>query len=355
MYKSTGRALCFSRQGGIDIEDYYMAMIRLVRTLFALVLTVYHLDSRAQFGAQSDRDNNCVKKLSGDQVDELSQIMSAFEFPDWANYPTSSVSLRNAIYTAYDGKDFYSGRSIAIEEMVIDHIIPKSKGGPDNFFNYVPTVAALNIRKSAYFDQASAVAILSLVRLVFANKVKVLLAKTSQASRIRRPKTMTLAELSRIQTGWISLEGFVIKAAHRRQAERNEKVFEYLTELIKTNIDRNVIDLRIDDLSIPNLRPWAVLEALKSLDGIIRIIGRVRFDDNETTAISDLFEVLQIKHNGQRLSALGLTYSANIKIQIWIHPILQRVLAENNNILEAGGNFYFGRDTIATKLFSHNP
>jgi|GEM_PF-3547057 len=57
-------------------------------------------------------------------------------------------NVRKAVYRAFKGQCFYTGRPVREEEMVIDHLIPVSKGGRDSFENYVLTFGDLNAGKS---------------------------------------------------------------------------------------------------------------------------------------------------------------------------------------------------------------
>lgn len=98
-------------------------------------------------------------------------VLDQFEFPEEANVLISNKHLRRAIYDVFGGKDIYTGEEIAFEDMRIDHFVPSSKGGPDNIFNYVVTNARINSRKSAAFDPAAAIPMLSLIRTVYAPKV----------------------------------------------------------------------------------------------------------------------------------------------------------------------------------------
>lgn len=56
--------------------------------------------------------------------------------------------VRKAVYRAYKGQCFFTGRFVSEEEMVIDHLIAKSKGGEDSFENFVLTFKDLNLGKS---------------------------------------------------------------------------------------------------------------------------------------------------------------------------------------------------------------
>lgn len=61
--------------------------------------------------------------------------------------------VRAAIYHAYRGECFYTGRSIKPGEMVIDHLICLNKGGTDSLDNYVLTFKDLNLGKGNKLDE----------------------------------------------------------------------------------------------------------------------------------------------------------------------------------------------------------
>ena len=79
--------------------------------------------------------------------------------------------LRKALYSAHDGKCFYTGRLVAFEDMHIDHIIPKAKGGKNCIANYVLTCGAINIRKSAKHSDKFAAMAAELNQLLYVEKV----------------------------------------------------------------------------------------------------------------------------------------------------------------------------------------
>lgn len=64
----------------------------------------------------------------------------------------SNPHVRKAIYRAYKGQCFFTGRPVSEEDMAIDHLIPKSKGGEDSFENFVLTFHDLNSGKSNKLD-----------------------------------------------------------------------------------------------------------------------------------------------------------------------------------------------------------
>ena len=64
----------------------------------------------------------------------------------------SNPHVRKAIYRAYKGQCFFTGRPVSEEDMAIDHLIPKSKGGEDSLENFVLTFHDLNSGKSNKLD-----------------------------------------------------------------------------------------------------------------------------------------------------------------------------------------------------------
>jgi len=76
------------------------------------------------------------------------------------------------VYLAYKRKCFFTGRPVAREEMVIDHLIPVSKNGKDCFENYVLTFKDLNIGKSNKIDENQIDGMKYIVELVYAPRAK---------------------------------------------------------------------------------------------------------------------------------------------------------------------------------------
>ena len=107
----------------------------------------------------------------------------------------SNPLIRDAVYLAYKGECFFTGRSVARDEMVIDHLIPVSKNGKDCFENYVLTFKDLNIGKSNKIDEDLINRMKSIVELVFAPRAKKIyekLNKIKSSKKYRKPKGLTL-------------------------------------------------------------------------------------------------------------------------------------------------------------------
>ena len=92
-------------------------------------------------------------------------------FPKEWNLSIGNKRLRKAIFEAFKGKCFYSGRPLTLENMRIDHVIPLSKGGPNNIYNYVLCEEEINTQKTNNFDPIKVQPILYLVSSVYVQKV----------------------------------------------------------------------------------------------------------------------------------------------------------------------------------------
>lgn len=97
----------------------------------------------------------------------------------------SNHNLRTAIYKVFGGRCFYTGRKVSEEDMVIDHVVPKSKGGEDSPYNYVLTTKDINSSKSDKIDLDGVDPILYLIRTVYAPKVLRLIKPKASGSKKR--------------------------------------------------------------------------------------------------------------------------------------------------------------------------
>jgi hypothetical protein len=83
----------------------------------------------------------------------------------------SDKNLRSAIYEAFDGKCFYTGRDVPEIDMTVDHLMPKALGGKNIIENYVLTNRRTNLKKSANIDSDRIDKMLFIVRSAYAPKV----------------------------------------------------------------------------------------------------------------------------------------------------------------------------------------
>lgn len=79
--------------------------------------------------------------------------------------------LRKALYSVHDGQCFYTGRYVAFEDMHIDHIVPRAKGGKNCIANYVLTCGTINRRKHAKHSDKFAAMAIELNQLLYVDTV----------------------------------------------------------------------------------------------------------------------------------------------------------------------------------------
>lgn len=84
---------------------------------------------------------------------------------------TSDILLRRSMLVAYDGRCFYSGRMVDIDNMAIDHILPVSLGGKNCISNYVLCDVSLNLKKSNTYNSEFGKIVKAYNDLVFVPKV----------------------------------------------------------------------------------------------------------------------------------------------------------------------------------------
>lgn len=106
----------------------------------------------------------------GHGAESAAAVLAAFAFPAEAAAPTSDPAMRRALLEAHGGLDYYTRQPLAPGDMVVDHVVPRSLGGPDNVFNYVPTTQPVNGAKGGKFDPLAATAVLSVLRTHYAPK-----------------------------------------------------------------------------------------------------------------------------------------------------------------------------------------
>lgn len=135
--------------------------------------------------ALSDQDdarlNEICPALFSSVLDPgIKSALLGFTFERGSFRSTSDRKLRVAIYEAFNGVDFYTQQKISFSEMVIDHVVPRSAGGPDSYFNYVITNRTTNAAKLAKADPVAVVGTLAIVRTVYAPRVKAILEKIAE-------------------------------------------------------------------------------------------------------------------------------------------------------------------------------
>lgn len=112
---------------------------------------------------------------------------------------TGDIFLRKALYEAHEGRCFYTGQFIPLDELEVDHIIPVSKGGLDCFVNYAPTTHFMNMKKLDNYDPLLCERMIYINTIVFAPKVLDLYSKLVLSGKARRIALIDFLRLNGIQ------------------------------------------------------------------------------------------------------------------------------------------------------------
>ena len=84
---------------------------------------------------------------------------------------TKDPILRIAMYDAFDGKCFYTGRCLDFKDIHIDHVIPIVKGGDNCIENYVLCSSYINLKKLGHSEKWRVNVILETLNALFVKKV----------------------------------------------------------------------------------------------------------------------------------------------------------------------------------------
>ncbi len=101
----------------------------------------------------------------------VEQLLAMVEFPKVADFSPKNLNLSRALYNAFEGRDFYSGVPLDFEKFTVDHVVPKFLGGPDNYYNYVPTSGRINSLKGSELDLLAAFGTLMFIRHVMVPRI----------------------------------------------------------------------------------------------------------------------------------------------------------------------------------------
>jgi len=118
------------------------------------------------------------------------ELTSLLTFPGDGAVSLSDPAVRQAIYDAHSGVDFYTGQALALEQMRLDHVFPRSQGGADSVYNLVPTSARINGKKGAKVDHLAVAGVLYIVRTRYAPAV----LKQLRSGDVPRPQKRTKAQ-----------------------------------------------------------------------------------------------------------------------------------------------------------------
>ncbi len=246
------------------------------------------------------------------------EAVAMFDFPSNAGFLTRESVMRRAIYEAFDGRDYYTGKKMKFHEMTIDHIIPKSKGGPNNIFNYVPTVAAVNEDKGSSFVWSRESRALSDVRDVYGPKVMAIL----EAQGVIMLKTRQLERLEAIrqqlkQPGYhIMFHGLTLEV----ELFMNHvfKEFSQRSEDEKVEIQRtNIITVPLLNFDEPEIE---------------HTLGEFRYSMDYVDR--DLRERNEAEGEVMTLQSEDFNFAARSEVDVRIHPeIIKKLIEAGSNSL----------------------
>jgi hypothetical protein len=220
------------------------------------------------------------------------------EFPQIGEITLSDPDLRQAVFECFSQKCFYTGQVLTIDQMRIDHVIPKSIGGPDNIWNYAPTTHSINSAKTDRFDPEIMTRFLDIIKLAFAGRVFEMWQRLRRIREQTKEQPRTFARrakdtrLSRVTPDYLSIhsEWFTLAALplnyqsiqilpEIRDASMvglrfsypvvNEDVLAFLVSRAKAQLrwteDRNYVLEQLCDFSVmqANLRAYG-MEAFES-------------------------------------------------------------------------------------------
>lgn len=77
----------------------------------------------------------------------LKQVQEKVKLKKTEAKHASTIKKREKVYKRGDGICYICDKPVSFEEFTIDHVIPKSKGGPDKLHNMMPTHAKCNNAK----------------------------------------------------------------------------------------------------------------------------------------------------------------------------------------------------------------
>jgi len=195
----------------------------------------------------------------------------------------SNPMVREAVFLAYKGTCFYSGRPIKRDEMVIDHLHPVSKGGNDSFHNYVLTFQDFNLGKSNKTDSNLIPRLQYAIETVYAPraiKIYEKLKKIQKSKSSRKPSN--LKHIKRLDLFWADDGAIEVLTSSSLVTEKNNY------EILKS-LDRFLEIARRDDSDFC-FDVWMTSEFGKQLRSIwyqvagkyFRIVRKTKYYDSKS-------------------------------------------------------------------------
>lgn len=148
----------------------------------------------------SDKTHDAGLQIRDDSATEI-----PFTFPPDAHVflrdPLVKALVKETTYEVHKGVCFWTRAPLDKERFALDHVLPKSRNGPDSLFNLVPTSIHINNIRGNAFETEAVIACLSIIRMVYGPRaLRLLRNKLRDAgepsgnwwcvddSRIRRPR-----------------------------------------------------------------------------------------------------------------------------------------------------------------------
>ena len=119
----------------------------IVGTLGEVVLSLEAVEQAVAVNLWCNADD--IRQALGKLAEEMDKLPA-----DASVHQLSDPAVREAVLKLTDGKCAYCGTLIApgrghndVSNFVVEHVVPKSKGGPDNIVNFVPACRGCNNAK----------------------------------------------------------------------------------------------------------------------------------------------------------------------------------------------------------------
>lgn len=179
--------------------------------------------------------------------------IQGFDFPEEANISPNDPILREAALAIFGGKCLYTGREVDASTMHIDHVIPKSAGGPDNIFNYALAAARPNITKSDKIDEQAVLPLLYLIRTTYANRLLAKIRAVREKSEQDR-KASSLPSIKRVPRD--DTEKF--EAQHTENIENLARLISLIKKAGKISVRKEQEDDEFEQYNLSFIIPQDV-------------------------------------------------------------------------------------------------
>lgn len=246
---------------------------------------------------------NFLKLLFLDEINFAEDL----KWPEWADDKGGKKRewFRKALFKAYNAQCFWTGELLHYNDMEVDHVIPKKKGGPDNFLNYVPCKKRRNNKKvDSVKTNRKLVATLYYVETIFGEKLESQICRMEEKiKRAKRKKkeTLNIDDMEKEEHSELfSIFWYDYKKKAKENLEKHlaqdklQAFFQVHGKILNKSGIRKQLWERFN-LEIANCyrQIW---------NGIINGTGFIRKDEDYRQAIIDALHEIGIQGGRQRLS-----------------------------------------------------